>query len=59
MRVPFGYWIVTGPTEGDAYMGPAIHHLDDAVRWCGVHGLQVLLDLHGNPGGESRAKVSG
>jgi len=41
VRVPFGYWCVTGPTEGDAYVGPCLHHLDNVVAWCEKHGLQV------------------
>lgn len=48
-----------GPTSGDPYVGPCIHHLDNVVKWCERHGLQVLLDLHGNPGGESSEKPCG
>ena len=47
VRVPFGYWVVTGPTRGDPYCGPCMEHLDNVVQWCEKHGLQVLLDLHG------------
>merc|ERR1719487_2081143 len=35
------------------YHGPCLQFLDQAVRWAEDLGLQVLLDLHGNPGGES------
>mmetsp|Transcript_27897 Transcript_27897/g.85165 ORF Transcript_27897/g.85165 Transcript_27897/m.85165 type:complete len:588 (+) Transcript_27897:192-1955(+) len=59
VRVPFGYWIVTGPTHGDPYIGPNLELLDCAVRWAGENGLQVLLDLHGNPGGETEEKPCG
>ena len=59
VRVPFGYWVVTGPTRGDPYCGPCMEHLDNVVQWCEKHGLQVLLDLHGNPGGESGEKPCG
>lgn len=41
VRVPFGYWIVTGPTHGDPYIGPNLELLDCAVRWAGENGLQV------------------
>eukprot|EP00913_Durusdinium_trenchii_P010512 g9857.t1 len=53
VRIPFGYWIVTGPSNGDLYVGPALDILDRALAWCKHLGLQVLLDLHGAPGGES------
>lgn len=59
VRVPFGYWIISGPTNGDPYMGPDIGKLDDVVRWARESQLQVLLDLHGNPGGESQDKPCG
>lgn len=53
VRVPFGYWIVLGPSCGDPYEGPALDYLDRAVQWAEECGLEVLLDLHGCPGGES------
>lgn len=59
VRVPFGYWLVTGPSNGDIYEGPALEYLDRAVQWAGECGLQVLLDLHGCPGGESADAPSG
>jgi len=53
VRLPFGYWVVMGPTGGDIYVGPALQYLDRAVDWAEACGLQVVLDLHGCPGGES------
>eukprot|EP00747_Dinoflagellata_sp_TGD_P189944 gnl/TRDRNA2_/TRDRNA2_50928_c0_seq1.p1 gnl/TRDRNA2_/TRDRNA2_50928_c0~~gnl/TRDRNA2_/TRDRNA2_50928_c0_seq1.p1 ORF type:complete len:777 (+),score=99.82 gnl/TRDRNA2_/TRDRNA2_50928_c0_seq1:68-2398(+) len=53
VRIPFGYWIVLGSSSGDPYLGPAIEYLDRAVAWAEETGIQVLLDLHGAPGGES------
>eukprot|EP00929_Paragymnodinium_shiwhaense_P118461 TRINITY_DN90385_c0_g1_i1.p1 TRINITY_DN90385_c0_g1~~TRINITY_DN90385_c0_g1_i1.p1 ORF type:complete len:849 (+),score=136.99 TRINITY_DN90385_c0_g1_i1:244-2790(+) len=53
VRIPFGYWIVIGPTARDPYIGPALDYIDRAVRWAEELNLQVLLDLHGAPGGES------
>jgi len=53
VRVPFGYWVAVGSTAGDPYEGPALEFLDRAVDWAEEFGLQVLLDLHGCPGGES------
>lgn len=53
VRIPFGYWIVLGSSHDDPYHGPSLQHLDRAVQWAEQTGLQVLLDLHGCPGGES------
>lgn len=59
VRVPFGYWVVLGSTSGDPFQGPALEYLDRAVDWAAECGLQVLLDLHGCPGGESGEAPSG
>eukprot|EP00929_Paragymnodinium_shiwhaense_P049699 TRINITY_DN25048_c0_g1_i1.p1 TRINITY_DN25048_c0_g1~~TRINITY_DN25048_c0_g1_i1.p1 ORF type:complete len:709 (+),score=141.92 TRINITY_DN25048_c0_g1_i1:115-2241(+) len=59
VRIPFGYWAITGPSNGDPYDGPLLEYLDRALDWCKTHGLQVLLDLHGAPGGESGEKPCG
>ena len=32
VRIPFGYWIVSGPTEEDPYQGPDLDALDRLVR---------------------------
>uniref|UniRef100_A0A7S4W0C7 Glycoside hydrolase family 5 domain-containing protein n=1 Tax=Alexandrium monilatum TaxID=311494 RepID=A0A7S4W0C7_9DINO len=53
VRLPFGYWVVLGPSEGEPYVGPAMEYLDRAVDWAEECGLQLVLDLHGCPGGES------
>eukprot|EP00927_Polykrikos_kofoidii_P049547 TRINITY_DN43596_c0_g1_i1.p1 TRINITY_DN43596_c0_g1~~TRINITY_DN43596_c0_g1_i1.p1 ORF type:complete len:658 (-),score=102.89 TRINITY_DN43596_c0_g1_i1:173-2146(-) len=59
VRIPFGYWTVIEPGTGEPYFGPSIEYLDRAVGWCKSLGLQVLLDLHGAPGGESAEKPCG
>lgn len=59
VRIPFGYWIVTGPAKGELYVGPGLDFLDRALTWCQRLGLQALLDLHGAPGGESGEKPCG
>lgn len=53
VRLPFGYWVVLGPSDGEPYVGPALEYIDKAVDWAEECGLQVVLDLHGCPGGES------
>jgi len=59
VRIPFGYWTVTGPSDDDVFVGPCMEHIDRAVAWCKAHGLQVMLDLHGAPGGESGERPCG
>merc|ERR1719410_710025 len=53
VRLPFGYWVVMAPSASEPYVGPAIEYIDRAVEWAEECGLQVVLDLHGCPGGES------
>lgn len=59
VRLPIGYWIILGPMAGDPYHGPAIEYVDQALDWAEACGLQVMLDLHGCPGGESGEAPSG
>jgi glucan 1,3-beta-glucosidase len=53
VRLPIGYWVLLGPSEGEPYEGPALEYVDRAVDWAEACGLQIVLDLHGCPGGES------
>lgn len=53
VRLPIGYWCVLGPSAGEPYEGPALEYVDRAVQWAEACGLQIVLDLHGCPGGES------
>mmetsp|Transcript_25572 Transcript_25572/g.59535 ORF Transcript_25572/g.59535 Transcript_25572/m.59535 type:complete len:597 (+) Transcript_25572:148-1938(+) len=53
IRLPFGYWCVLGPRAGEPYDGPCLEYIDRAVDWAEEVGLQIVLDLHGCPGGES------
>jgi len=53
VRLPLGYWTVLGPAPGEPYEGPALEYVDRAVAWAEEVGLQIILDLHGCPGGES------
>jgi len=59
VRLPFGHWVVNGPRDGEMYAGPCIEVLDRAVALADARGLQVVLDLHGNPGGESGDRPCG
>lgn len=53
VRLPIGYWVLLGAAEGEPYEGPAVEYVDRAVDWAEACGLQIVLDLHGCPGGES------
>mmetsp|Transcript_3733 Transcript_3733/g.9522 ORF Transcript_3733/g.9522 Transcript_3733/m.9522 type:complete len:580 (+) Transcript_3733:60-1799(+) len=53
VRLPFGYWCVLGAKAGEPYVGPCLEYLDRAVDWAEELGLQIVLDLHGCPGGEN------
>lgn len=53
IRLPLGYWVVLGASAGEPYLGPGLEYIDRAVAWAEECGLQVVLDLHGAPGGES------
>ncbi|CAE7234919.1 exgA [Symbiodinium natans] len=53
VRLPFGYWVVTEPRPKEPYVGPALDYIDRAVSWAEEFNLQIVLDLHGCPGGES------
>ena len=59
VRIPFGYWIVSGATHGDVFHGPALDILDTAVASASAAGLQVVLDLQGCPGGENAVRPCG
>eukprot|EP00913_Durusdinium_trenchii_P004018 g3721.t1 len=60
VRLPFGYWVVQEPGAGEAYEGPCLEALDRAVALIeDVGALQLLLDLHGCPGGESGDRPCG
>mmetsp|Transcript_41375 Transcript_41375/g.89473 ORF Transcript_41375/g.89473 Transcript_41375/m.89473 type:complete len:883 (-) Transcript_41375:301-2949(-) len=59
VRLPFGAWCVTGPRPGEPYVGPCLEELDEALSDLQAVGMNVLLDLHGTPGGESAGAPCG
>lgn len=34
-----------------------LRHVDDCVRWCKDHGVYVILDMHGAPGGQTGQNI--
>lgn len=63
VRVPFWYrnfmtedgaWLAEDPAEN-----PGFQRLDWLLEQCGQHGIYVILDLHGAPGGQSMNHCTG
>ena len=46
-------------TEGDTavFIEENFDLLDSLVSWCGKHGLYVILDMHGAPGGQTGQNI--
>ncbi|GMK57593.1 hypothetical protein CspeluHIS016_0404270 [Cutaneotrichosporon spelunceum] len=59
VRIPVGFWSLVPLTEGEVFMVGAFDHLKQAVGWAKAVGLQVMLDLHGAPGGQNTWDNSG
>lgn len=55
VRVPINARLVQAPDGEPIDEGYAL--LDDVVRWSRRHGLRVLLDLHGAPGGQTGTNI--
>jgi hypothetical protein len=55
VRVPINARLVQAPDGEPIEEGYAL--LDDVVRWSRRHGLRVLLDLHGAPGGQTGTNI--
>ncbi|KAF9055866.1 exo-beta-1,3-glucanase [Panaeolus papilionaceus] len=52
IRIPIGYWAFeVGP--GEPYIQGALPWLYAAVDWARVHGLKIIVDLHGLPGSQN------
>ena len=48
IRVPVWWRAVSDPEYGGDFAW-----LDQCVQWCRSHGLYIIIDLHGAPGGQS------
>jgi hypothetical protein len=55
VRVPFWYANLEEETPaGVRYRAEGFARLDAVARWARTHGLYVILDMHGAPGGQSQ-----
>ncbi len=43
--------------DDGTFLAEGFSRIDDAIRWCEAHGLWVLLDLHGAPGGQTGTNI--
>jgi len=44
-------------TDEGAFLEEGFQRIDDLIAWCERHGLWVLLDLHGAPGGQTGTNI--
>ncbi len=55
VRLPFN---ARGLVDDEGTLIPeGIAHIDRLIDWCEAHGLWVLLDLHGAPGGQTGTNI--
>ncbi|MGA5301813.1 glycoside hydrolase family 5 protein [Nucisporomicrobium flavum] len=52
VRLPINSRVVLGPSAADGFA-----LIERAVEWCERHGLWILLDLHGAPGGQTGTNI--
>lgn len=52
VRLPINSRVVLGPSAGNGFA-----LIDRAIEWCERHGLWILLDLHGAPGGQTGTNI--
>ncbi|WVR07113.1 hypothetical protein IAU60_004153 [Kwoniella sp. DSM 27419] len=53
VRIPMGYWSWTDPEEYEPYIQGQLMYLERALNWSSWYGIDVMMDLHGLPGGQN------
>ncbi|WVQ99629.1 hypothetical protein IAU59_006767 [Kwoniella sp. CBS 9459] len=53
VRIPMGYWSWTDPEDYEPYIQGQLPYLERALNWSSWYGLDVMVDLHGLPGGQN------
>ena len=48
VRLPVDYEVIEESENTEAYAG--FKHIDNCIRWCADHGLNLIIDLHKTPG---------
>jgi endoglucanase len=59
IRLPFHYSLLEDDRRPMELKPDAFRWLDQAVAWARTHGMYVVLDLHGAPGGQSVDHTTG
>lgn len=59
VRIPVSYWLMTGPRDGEPFLGPDTDPLDNAFRWASELNLKIVLSMHGNVGSQSDHQACG
>ena len=55
VRLPLNWRVLM--TSGGAWLEDGFACIDRLIAWCRAHGLTVLLDLHGAPGGQTGTNI--
>ncbi|RSH87288.1 hypothetical protein EHS25_003197 [Saitozyma podzolica] len=53
VRIPMGYWAWVDPEWYEPYVQGQLPYLERALNWSSWYGLDVMMDLHGLPGGQN------
>ncbi|KAL7421647.1 hypothetical protein Q5752_003416 [Cryptotrichosporon argae] len=53
VRIPIGYWAWTELEDYEPYVQGQLSYLERALNWATKYGLDVMMDLHGLPGGQN------
>ncbi len=59
LRLPFGYWVVADWHRPWKIRPEGLRELDRIAKACARHGIYLILDFHGLPGGQSTAQCCG
>ncbi|MEM1331733.1 MAG: cellulase family glycosylhydrolase [Planctomycetota bacterium] len=53
IRLPIHYSVIEDPSRPGELRADGLDRIDRLLDWCERHGLYVVLDMHGAPGGQS------
>lgn len=53
VRIPMGFWAWIETEDYEPYVQGQLPYLEKALCWADQYGLDVLIDLHGLPGGQN------
>ncbi|ORY84767.1 glycoside hydrolase superfamily, partial [Protomyces lactucae-debilis] len=60
LRIPIGHWALVAPAADEPYvMSNQMDHVTRIMEQASLHGLYVVLDLHGLPGSQNAKDHSG